>query len=126
MTAIVPDTLQGALIVSVIDFFLSFLIISGIGIVLSFFPLLNRLALLFNASPKAVAHDKKVAQGGKVAPDQQAADTVNQDEIAAIAAAVFVVMEGAPHRIMHIEPSRRSASWATEGRIAQHTSHSVR
>ena len=49
MSALVPDTLQGALIVSVIDFFLSFVIISGIGVVLSFFPLLNRAALFFKA-----------------------------------------------------------------------------
>lgn len=39
----IPDTLQGALILSVIDFFLSFLIIAGIGVVLAAFPYLNRL-----------------------------------------------------------------------------------
>ena len=43
MNAIVPDTFQGAVILSVIDFFLSFLIISGIGFVLSLFPLLNKM-----------------------------------------------------------------------------------
>lgn len=42
MTAIIPDTLEGALILSVIDFFLSFVIISGIGVVVAFLPLLNR------------------------------------------------------------------------------------
>ena len=51
MSIIVPDTLQGALIVSVIDFFLSFVIISGIGVVLSFFPVLNRVAGFIN-TPK--------------------------------------------------------------------------
>lgn len=39
----IPDTVQGALILSVIDFFLSFLIIGGIGFVLAVFPYLNRL-----------------------------------------------------------------------------------
>lgn len=39
----VPDTLFGALLVSLIDFFLSILMISGIGIVLALFPLLNRI-----------------------------------------------------------------------------------
>ena len=47
MNAIVPDTFQGAVILSVIDFFLSFIIISGIGFVLSLFPLLNKAADLF-------------------------------------------------------------------------------
>lgn len=42
MSAIIPDTLEGALILSVIDFFLSFVIISGIGVVLALLPLLNR------------------------------------------------------------------------------------
>ena len=39
----VPDTLFGALLVSLIDFFLSILMISGIGIILALFPLLNRI-----------------------------------------------------------------------------------
>ncbi|WP_165498347.1 hypothetical protein [Siculibacillus lacustris] len=40
---IVPDTLYGAVLLSVIDFGLSFVMIAGIGIVLALFPLLNRL-----------------------------------------------------------------------------------
>ncbi|MBL8414358.1 MAG: hypothetical protein JNM42_07970 [Propionivibrio sp.] len=125
MTALVPDTLQGAIIVSVIDFFLSFIIISGIGIVLSCFPLLNRAALFFKAAPKA-AHGKKATHASQAAPAEKKADAETLDNIAAIAAAVFVVMDGAPHRILNIQPSQRSASWSTEGRIAQHGSHTVR
>jgi hypothetical protein len=41
--ALIPDTLQGALILSAIDFFLSFVIIGLIGVVLAAFPYLNRL-----------------------------------------------------------------------------------
>lgn len=41
-----PDNLTGALILSVIDFFLSFIFISFIGVVLHFFPLLNRLGTI--------------------------------------------------------------------------------
>ena len=125
MTALVPDTLQGAIIVSVIDFFLSFIIISGIGVVLSCFPLLNRAALFFKAAPKPT-HSKKATHAAQAAPVENKADAETLDNIAAIAAAVFVVMDGAPHRIINIQPSPRSASWAAEGRIAQHGSHSVR
>jgi len=125
MSSLVPDTLQGALIVSVIDFFLSFIIISGIGVVLSCFPLLNRVALFLKPAPKT-AHGKKVAHAAQAAPVEKKADAETLDNIAAIAAAVFVVMDGAPHRILNIQPSPRSASWATEGRIAQHGSHTVR
>lgn len=38
-----PDTLNGAIMLSVIDFFLSMVMICGIGVVLALFPLLNRL-----------------------------------------------------------------------------------
>ena len=38
----IPDTLQGAILISIIDFVLSFVIISGIGVVLATLPLVNR------------------------------------------------------------------------------------
>jgi len=121
MTAIVPDTLQGALILSVIDFFLSFIIISGIGFVLALFPLLNRLhATLPTAAvaPKGGAGDKAARPGATSLPPAPVAD-----DIAAIAAAVLVAMDGAPHRILQIDPSQRSAGWVSEGRVAHHASH---
>lgn len=40
---LVPDTLGGATLLSVIDFFLSFVMIAGIGVVLAAFPHLNAL-----------------------------------------------------------------------------------
>ena len=39
----IPDTLEGALLLSAIDFVLSFVFISFIGVILHFFPLLNKL-----------------------------------------------------------------------------------
>lgn len=38
----VSDNIEGALIISVIDFVMSFFIISGIGVVLALLPLVNR------------------------------------------------------------------------------------
>ena len=38
-----PDTLYGALMLSFIDFFAAMVMISGIGVVLALFPLLNRI-----------------------------------------------------------------------------------
>ena len=49
----IPDTLQGAILLSVIDFFLSFLIIGGIGLVLAAFPSLNRLGEVSDQDLKA-------------------------------------------------------------------------
>ncbi len=39
----VPDNLEGAIVLSLIDFFLSFVVISGIGVILALFRHLNRL-----------------------------------------------------------------------------------
>jgi hypothetical protein len=38
----IPDTVEGAVIISLIDFTLSFVIISGIGVILAVLPLCNR------------------------------------------------------------------------------------
>ncbi len=126
MNAIVPDTLQGALIISVIDFFLSFVIISGIGVVLALFPLLNRGAKFRWRSRRRAVIVAKTAtsQAGHAAPSDVGID--GQDDIAAIAAAVLVVMDGAPHRILHIEPSHHGAGWLAEGRQSHHGSHRPR
>ena len=42
----IPDSVEGALVLSLIDFILSFVVIAGIGVVLALFPLLNRLGRL--------------------------------------------------------------------------------
>lgn len=38
----IPDTLEGAILLSLIDLFLSFVIISGIGVILAALPVVNR------------------------------------------------------------------------------------
>jgi hypothetical protein len=109
MTAIIPDTLQGALILSVIDFFASFVIIAGIGAVLALFPLLNRVARVDREAKPADVYSEEV-------------DLEADDHIAAIAAAVYATMSGA-YRIVHIEPTHRGEGWVAEGRLAHRSSH---
>jgi hypothetical protein len=53
---IVPDTVQGAILLSIIDFVLSIVMISGIGYVLALFPLLNRLGTIDDKDLKKAAH----------------------------------------------------------------------
>ena len=38
----IPDNVEGAFLISVIDFILSFVIISGIGVILAILPVVNR------------------------------------------------------------------------------------
>lgn len=49
----IPDTLEGAILLSVIDFFLSFIIIGGIGVILALFPHLNRVGSISDQDLKA-------------------------------------------------------------------------
>jgi hypothetical protein len=48
----VPDTLGGAITLSVVDFFLSIVIIWGISLVLYLLPLVNRVAKVTDESLK--------------------------------------------------------------------------
>ncbi len=49
----IPDTLNGAVLLSLIDFFLSFIIIGGIGLLLAAFPILNRFGAISDESLKS-------------------------------------------------------------------------
>lgn len=121
MHAIVPDTFQGAVIVSIIDFFLSFLIISGIGVVLALFPLLNRAAALLGAhAPGHGSHG-----GEKHAPAATAAGDDPFLPVAVISAAVTAMLDGAPNRVVSIMPVQGTA-WVNEARMRQYGSHRLR
>ena len=56
---LVPDTLEGAILLSLIDFFLSFGIIIVIGFILAAFPALNRLVARTKKRP-----DRRLIQSG--------------------------------------------------------------
>lgn len=53
---IVPDTVFGACLLSVIDFFLSIVMITGIGVVLALFPFLNTLGKLDDEKIRKSSH----------------------------------------------------------------------
>jgi hypothetical protein len=113
MDITVPDTLHGAFLLSIIDFFLSFIVISFIGLVLAAFPLLNR------AGPNLTA---KIQQQPPLQDLREDVDMTANDHIAAISAAVAAIM-GA-HRIVRIDQGRQDPAWLAEGRAAHHGSHS--
>ena len=52
----IPNTIEGAVILSIIDFLLSFFIISGIGVILAFLPLVNRLWKIDEAKLRRGGH----------------------------------------------------------------------
>ncbi len=91
MRAIIPDTIEGAVILSLIDFFLSFVIIAGIGVVLSFFPLLNRIGV--NKEERLDSHYT----------EESGDSDINPHHLVAISAAIHEVI--GEHRIVGIQSS---------------------
>ena len=51
-----PDSVYGSVLLSLIDFFMSMVMISGIGVVLALFPLLNRLGKVDEAALRDSQH----------------------------------------------------------------------
>lgn len=51
-----PDSVYGAVLLSIIDFFLSIAMIAGIGVVLALFPLLNRLGRIDDSTLRDSQH----------------------------------------------------------------------
>lgn len=52
----IPNTVEGAVLLSIIDFVLSFFIISGIGVVLALLPFVNRLWKIDEAKLRRGGH----------------------------------------------------------------------
>ena len=100
-TVLIPDSVYGAVLLSVIDFFLSFVVISFIGFVLALFPYLNRTGKALQATPVAVS----------VMPERD----VNAEHAAVIAAAIYAML-GARRRIVRIGEARPAPGWAFRAR----------
>jgi hypothetical protein len=113
MDITIPDTLAGAVLLSVIDFFLSFVVILFIGFVLAAFPLLNR------AGRRTVEE----AEPSPEAAMNEMVDMTAEDHIAAISAAVYAMIGS--HRIVRIEQARHGPGWVLTGRAAHHIGHAV-
>jgi hypothetical protein len=103
-----PDTLQGAIILSVIDFFLSFVIIAGIGVVLALLPQINRLVR------REVDEDELPAEATQAELHQAELAAIRAAHIPAIAAAVHTVFRAG--HIVRIEGPLQGSSWAGQGR----------
>jgi hypothetical protein len=100
-TVLIPDSLYGAILLSVIDFFLSFFVISFIGFVLALFPYLNRTGKALQETPVAVS----------VMPERD----VNAEHAAVIAAAIYAML-GTRRRIARIAEARPAPGWAFRAR----------
>ncbi len=120
MGPIVPDTLNGALVLSLFAFVLTFVVTSLIGLILAAFPFLNRLG---PALAWKIVRRQPAAEHAREQADCEQADTAEDYHIAAISAAIATII--GPHRIVHIEPVNHGMRWQADGRAAHHGSHTV-
>ncbi len=104
----VPDTVNGAITFGVAGFVLIFAALAGIGLILAALPML--------LGAGEARRDKSASQDPQTEP-------LGEGHIAAISAALATVV-GA-HRIVRIEPHHNGVVWQSEGRSAQHGSHSL-
>lgn len=118
----IGDNLQGALLISAIDFFLSFVIIGGIGLLLALFPLVNRFAR------RATEHQPPVA---KTAGDARASASItrgqpataglhpglsDQELVIVLTAAAYTALGEAVRVEKFRSLSAKDWNWAAQGR----------
>src|SRR5512147_706885 len=109
-TGLIPDSVYGAVLLSVIDFFLSFIVISFIGFVLAAFPYLSRLVITKAEVPVVFS----------VMPERDQ----SAEHAAVIAAAVYAML-GA-RRLVYLGEAVPGRGWTAELRSRLHTSHMPR
>ena len=128
----IQDNVHGALLISVIDFFLSFVLIGGLGVILSLFPLLNRLGKQNGTAPPAAPHQGSAPTGPgsanaspKISPSDQSAAAAgihpglsDQQLVVLLTAAAYEAL-GAPVRVFSVRPlTAKDGNWAAQGRQA--------
>ena len=126
----IQDNLNGALLISVIDFILSFIIIGGIGAILSLFPLLNRFSKQDGEGTLAMPPERSTFRESASAVASSSASPLNQSAVTGgihpsltdqqlvvlLTAAASEVLGGTV-RVDRIRPlTAKNGNWAAQGR----------
>lgn len=126
----IQDDLNGALLISVIDFILSFIIIGGIGAILSLFPLLNKLSKRDGKAPLTTPPERSALKESAPAAALSTASTLSQpavtggihpglsnQQLVVLLTAAASEMLGGAVRIDRLRPlTTKNGSWAAQGR----------
>jgi hypothetical protein len=122
----IQDNLHGALLISAIDFVLSFVLIAGLGVILALFPLINRLRKQKAAPPPTMPREGSEPTGSgsaTVPPTTQSALTAaihpglsDQQLVVLLTAAAYEAL-GAPVRVYRVRPlTAKSGNWVAQAR----------
>ena len=128
----IQDNLHGALLISAIDFILSFVVIGGIGVILSLFPLLNRFGTQGNAAALTISPEQTALKesGSATAsptasPQDQSTVTsgihpgLSDQQLVVLLTAAACAALGEPVRVARFRSlSGKNGNWAAQGRHA--------
>ncbi|MHB8057361.1 MAG: OadG family transporter subunit [Desulfuromonadaceae bacterium] len=124
----IQDNLHGALLISAIDFILSFVVIGGIGVILSLFPLLNRFGKQGNTAPLSMPQKRTALKESGSAdappPTQSGASSgihpgLSDQQLVVLLTAAACAALGEPVRVARFRSlSVRNGNWAAQGRHA--------
>ena len=131
----IQDNLHGALLISAIDFILSFVIIGGIGVILSLFPLLNRFGKQDDKESLATPRERSLlkesgspAASPITSPPTQSTPTggihpgITDQQLVVLLTAAACEVLGEPVRIDRFLPlAAKDGSWTTQGRHELHS-----
>jgi len=131
----IQDNLHGALLISAIDFILSFVIIGGIGVILSLFPLLNRFGKEDDkGSPVKPGERASLKEPGSAAPliatkSTQSTPTggmmhpgITDQQLVVLLTAAACEALGEPVRLDRFQPlAATDGNWAAQGRHELHS-----
>jgi hypothetical protein len=127
----IQDNLNGALLISAIDFILSFVIIGGIGVILALFPLLNKFGM---QNDKGIQLPSErfvlpvVSPITSQSPQSTATDSIhpgisNQQLMVLLTAAACEAL-GVAVRVDRLRPVfAKNSNWATQGRHELQSHH---
>lgn len=115
----IQDNLNGALLISAIDFILSFVIIGGIGIILAMFPLLNRFNKQETGKPPVASVGTEGAPddtSSTVSPETIHPGLTDQQLVLLLTAAASETL-GGQVRVDTFKPlTAKDLNWAAQGR----------
>lgn len=126
----IQDNLHGALLISAIDFILSFVLIGGLGVILALFPLLNRLRKQNGAAPPTMPLEGSEPTGSGSAavslttsPSTQSAVTavihpgLSDQQLVVLLTAAACEALSAPVRVYRVRPlTAKSGNWVAQAR----------
>ena len=120
----IQDNVNGALLISAIDFILSFVIIGGIGVILALFPLLNRFRKHDDKdSPPALKGSGLAVTSPTTSPATQSATTggihpgLTDQQLVVLLTAAACEALGEPVHVDRFRPlTAKGWSWAAQGR----------